>query len=465
MAPARDPQLPPASPFHSRASKACFLALATALGAAGAGCKGYCEHDTLPTSCGLNHRGVQMMVCTDGNYRAQGNCQDPDVCRDGTAEAAACGLNGRGTLRQCTRGQWDCTDDPDICVDGQEELTACDALRRSARPCVAGHWGPYGACDDPPPLTIPAPGTNDVVHDAVRNRLYITTSGASGNVRVFNLLTRQFEAPLLSNIALTSITFQGIDLSPDGTFVAVGSSHVGVLYLKNLKTGVSDVFPYTDDLFEGGSYSVAFTSNDAILFSLGHDGAGTGKVPLRWLRMTNIAVGAIANVGRGTMLARSADGATVAFAQANTDSGEWGRYSVATRTITDAAPAGAPIYEIAVNATATQYAIPTEAGLHVFDGSLQPRTVLDGGPGRVPISAAYSPGADELFVAWAGPGASIEVYDALTLQKLRDLEPASGLFSPVSGRAFVDGRLRLSRDGSALFATSGENVVAYPTGQ
>ena len=29
---------------------------------------------------------------------------------------------------------------------------------------------------------------------------------------------------------------------------------------------------------------------------------------------------------------------------------------------------------------------------------------------------------------------------------------------------FVEGRMRLSRDGSLLFVTMGNNVVAYPTG-
>jgi hypothetical protein len=86
---------------------------------------------------------------------------------------------------------------------------------------------------------------------------------------------------------------------------------------------------------------------------------------------------------------------------------------------------------------------------------------------RVAIGAVYSPVADELYLAWAGgkTTTSIDVYDATTFQKLRDIQPYRGQFTWPGNGTFVEGRMRVSRDGAALFATAGDNVVAYPTGR
>ncbi len=42
---------------------------------------------------------------------------------------------------------------------------------------------------------------------------------------------------------------------------------------------------------------------------------------------------------------------------------------------------------------------------------------------------------------------------------------APGLFSGGNTRAFVEGRMRVSRDGALLFVTMGNGVAAYPTGR
>jgi hypothetical protein len=76
----------------------------------------------------------------------------------------------------------------------------------------------------------------------------------------------------------------------------------------------------------------------------------------------------------------------------------------------------------------------------------------------------YSPVADEIYLAWTGQPGSIDVFSTKTFQRLRQIEPRSGLFTWNSNRAFVDGRVRISPDGKFLFVTTGTRVVVYPTG-
>jgi hypothetical protein len=77
----------------------------------------------------------------------------------------------------------------------------------------------------------------------------------------------------------------------------------------------------------------------------------------------------------------------------------------------------------------------------------------------------YSPVADEIYLAWYGASTSIDAYSTTTLQKLRDIAPSGGLFSWNGNGAFGSGRMRVSRDGSLVFATTAaSSVVVYPTG-
>ncbi|RYZ47044.1 MAG: hypothetical protein EOO72_00490 [Myxococcaceae bacterium] len=415
-------------------------------------------------SCGLNGRGVQQRTCEAGGWSAPGFCVDSDVCVDGSEESMACGLNGRGTgSRTCASGAWGeprC-EDLDVCIDGDVETSGCGILGSRSRECTSGQWGPQGDCDAPASIALQVPGRTDLVHDARRNRLYITTRDGAGHVRVFNLKTREFEAPLLTGGA-----FRGIDLSPDGDklIVAEGgfsATHNGV-QLIDLTTGASRRIEFTLERSEAGTFTAVFTSNTEALVSSNFN--GSGWVPLRKVDLSNDTAAKLASVRQSTMLTASADGSTVAYAESNISSGEWGRFSVGAQTFAESST-GWFAYEVAVSRNASQYALPTYGGLFVFDSTLKSPTRVGSYANELPIGAVYSPVTDELYLAWTGAKTSIDVYSTTTLSKLRDIETAPSLFSWNGNAAFVNGRMRISRDGSLLFVTTGaDGVRIYLTG-
>lgn len=116
-------------------------------------CDGQLDEDGDQTmACGVNGRGRQTLQCVEGNLN-QGQCVDPDVCRDDNTETQACGLNGRGeSARSCVQGQWSewrVCNDPDECRDGSQENQACMVNGQAGSRtflCADGHWQPDDEC-------------------------------------------------------------------------------------------------------------------------------------------------------------------------------------------------------------------------------------------------------------------------------------------------------------------------------
>ena len=117
-----------------------------------------CENnDTLPSgggACGLNNRGELGLICVNGDWQDNpGTCTDPDVCTDDsvTEGSTVCGLNDNGTLMQeCVTGQWTDSDDCDnldICANGttQKGPTPCSG-GYYMQLCENGQWGDTTDC-------------------------------------------------------------------------------------------------------------------------------------------------------------------------------------------------------------------------------------------------------------------------------------------------------------------------------
>lgn len=417
-------------------------------------------------ACGLNGRGTQDQLCNQGTWNQPGPCADPDECVDGATEQWACGLNGRGIQMQlCDQGAWGepvpC-EDPDECVDDQVESAACGLLGVHSRQCAVGQWGPYETCDDPDNLLIDVPGRRDMVYDDQRNLLYITTSlaGNTGEVRVFDLVARQFIAPLVIDGG-----FNGIDLSPDGNRLVVADSATGVttnwIHLIDLPTGVADKLEFPLAFSEGGTFTAVFTSDTEALVTSRFN--GSGWVPMRRVDLTNGTADSLPNVRQNTMLAVSADGSTVAYAESNISSGEWGRYDVGTQNFMESST-GWFVYEITVSRDGSQYALPTYSGLRIFNDALSSVTTVGNYASDLPIGAVYSPVVDEIYLAWRNASVSIDAYSTITFDQVRTIEPTPGLFSWYGSNAFVGGRLRISRDGTLLFVTTDDQVRIYRVG-
>lgn len=434
--------------------------------------------------CGRNGRGAAVETCVKGAWEPPDACTDPDVCVDGTAIPLACGFNGRGAqTRSCVMGAWTTSScaDPDACADGATDSLACGAVGSfgaQTRACTLGQWSEYDDCIAP--LVIRAPGRRDMVHDAKRHRLYITThgtngTGTDGQVLSYDLAAEQFDPPLITGGA-----FMGIDLSPDGDQLAVADSTFddthNWIYRIDLTTSVAQKIPFHrgsagPGLAEGGTFSVVFTSNTELLVT-SVLAAGSSGLPLRRVDLTDPA--AQLNVGAvpdQTMLSRSADGTAVAVAKGFQSPAELGRYDVATRSLVTGQLLHF-LYEIAIDRTGAQLATPTYDGLIVVDRAFTPLATLGTHARALPVGAAYSPVRDELYLAWGGAATSIDVYSTTTLRKLRDIAPLPGMFfwagntfDPSFNHAYNNGRLRVSRDGTLIFATAPPaTVLVYSTG-
>lgn len=464
---------------------------------------------TVSLSCGANRRGTEPRTCVDGAWQV-GECVDPDTCRDGTWEPLTCGRNGRGeATRLCANGAWDppdpcvdpdvCVDgaegdprcglnlrgtrdhrcvagawslspcsDPDACVDGRVEHQPCGVLGARTRSCALGQWSGFGECVAP--LVIPAATRRDVVHDAKRGRLYISTFGHGGDGQVlsYDLEARRFDPPLLSGGA-----FLGIDLSPDeDQLVVADASHDAThawIHRVELPTGAVHKHRFPRGFSEEGTFAVAFISEHEVVITT----SSGGYIPLRTL---HLQTGAVRSPPQGvsdeTMLATSADSSTLALAE-RYSSGTWGILDVASQTRTSA-QLDLWLYEVAIDRTGEQLALPTYSGLHLLRRDGASLRVLGTTARALPVGAIYSPVSDELYLAWAGAETSIDVIDTRTFRRLRELAPIPGLFfwagssggaGPSYNTPFHNGRLRISRDGALLFATTPPaGVVVYATG-
>lgn len=374
-----------------------------------------------------------------------------------------------GTADAHVSGDPDAADvEPEPCVDDTFELAACDGPGVGRKRCVAGQWSAV-TCAPPTPHFIPIPSARDIVHDAKRNRLYVTMAQrfafdapfAAGGVLVYDLANETLEEPLLKG----SQRCLGIDLSPDGDRLIVADGTIAGdenhLHLIDIDSGEVDTLDFELEDGEGGMFTALFISDDEVLATSTYQ--GSGWVPLRRVDLVSGEAEIVASVTQNTMLARSADGSTVAFAQANISSGAWGVYAPSEEAF-EHAMTDWFVYEIAISRNAEQIAVPTYGGLFVFDGALEPLATLGYYSRSLPISAVYSPVADEVYFAWYDADVSIDAYSTETLEPVRTIAAEPGKFDWTGNHAFDNGRLRISRDGTLLFATTATGIAFYPTG-
>jgi hypothetical protein len=111
------------------------------------------DGDTDSTSCGLNDRGSQDLVCVNGEFVNDGDCADPDECTDGETGEESCGINGTQALI-CVEGQWAADgqcEEAGECEENDTRDLACglNAQGTQAQVCTGGTWTNDGDCVDP----------------------------------------------------------------------------------------------------------------------------------------------------------------------------------------------------------------------------------------------------------------------------------------------------------------------------
>lgn len=296
---------------------------------------------------------------------------------------------------------------------------------------------------------VDAPGRVDMVYDDARGILYITSGGS---VLRYHVGSNSFLDPFALGGNL-----KGIDLSPDGNTLVVADQSYSAsevwVHVAELDTGLIGKATFPRAFYEGGTFAVAFGNDGMVLVTSSF--LGSGWTPMRRFDPFSYQATEIASVRQDTMVKAASGGSAIAFAESNISDGRFGRYRVADGDLlrksgyTDGT--GYFNYEIGVNRDGTQYAIPTYGGTFLYDRDLVRIGVIGQYAAGQPIGVAYHPVRNLVYFPWAAT-TKVYAYDAATLERVAEYDFESQFDHP-GNRAFVEGRLKMSRDGSLLFAT------------
>jgi hypothetical protein len=299
---------------------------------------------------------------------------------------------------------------------------------------------------------IPASHRTDMVYDAQRDLIYIA-NGSS--VLRYDITQAGFLSPIDLGGQLL-----GMDLSPDGTTLAVADLDTDGtnewVHLVNLSTLVDTKVnePLDSGTIGGlaGTWAVAYAADGSLLVTSQY--AGSGYVPL--LRLINGQWSTLSDdVQQGTMVSTSGDGQVVGFAGSNSSDGPWGAYYLQSGNVVQRTGYTNGTswfnYEIGTNFNGSQFAIPTYGGTYIYDGSYNLLTVLGTYAGEQPIGVAYHPVENLVFFPWEGTS-EVRVYDTRNFNELGSYD-FEDTFQPNGNGSFVQGRTRLSADGSLLMVS------------
>ena len=302
---------------------------------------------------------------------------------------------------------------------------------------------------------ISAPSRVDMVHDGARDVLYISSGTA---VLRYHLGSDTFLSPF--NVGAST---RGMDLSPDGNTLAVTDTYSAAgsnrIHLIDLPTGIIRQAYFASDFpFEAGTFSVAYGNDSALLIT--SEFAGSGWTALRRYDPASNVVATIASVRGKSMLCASGDGSIIGLAEDDISSGPVSRYSVSSRTFPQITYANTFLYDIAVNRNGGQLAVPHSGGCFIYElsGANLVMTNLIGLAGRgQPVGAVFHPSRDAVFFAWATTG-DVRVYQTVSWTELARFDFQSAFV--VTNTAYSNGRMKISRDGSIIFA-SVTNGIRY----
>ena len=296
---------------------------------------------------------------------------------------------------------------------------------------------------------ISAPSRVDMVYDSARDIVYITDGGS---VLRYHLGTNTFMTPFVPGGNLG-----GIDISPDGNTLVIADRrrldpNVWV-YVINLQTEQIQQTFFPRAFGEGGTYTVAYANDGTVLITSTFE--GSGWVPLRKLNPITGAWSQLATVRHNSMVTSSGNLGIIGFAEADSSDGPFGRYRVADGNLlrksgyTDGT--GWFNYEMGVNRDGTQFAIPTYNGTYICDANLVKFHLVGQYAGPQPIGVAYHPVEGTVYFAWSG-STEVRAFDTSSFAQTAayDFEHT---FTNTGNFAFTQGRLKMSRDGSLLFAT------------
>jgi len=298
----------------------------------------------------------------------------------------------------------------------------------------------------PPPTFISAPNRVDMVYDAARDILYIT----SGNMVLrYQLPSDSFLTPFQLSGSL-----MGIDMSPDGNTLLVGDSSANStnvwVHQIDLNTGQPNRVTFPIAFGESGTFAVAFGGDGAALIT--SRCSGSGDVPLRrYDPASGLTTTITSYLHMDSMVSSSGDGSTIIIAESNSSGGPMDLYDVASRTITRTGGTGHDNYECGASRDGSLFAFPTDYGTFVYNRTFNQVTNIGVYAGAQPIGAVFHPAADAVFSPFADTN-YVRAYSTTTWEMLAEYY-FQDTFSTPGNRAFDNGRIRISPDGEIIFVT------------
>ena len=297
---------------------------------------------------------------------------------------------------------------------------------------------------------IPAPARVDMVYDSGRDVLYVTNGDS---VLRYHLGSDTFMAPFV----VPGANLGGIDLSPDGNTLVFADRRrletVVWVYVVNLQTEQISQQLFPRSFMEGGTFTVAYGSADTVLVTSTFE--GSGWIPLRKFNPTTGQWSQLRQVRHNSMVTASGNLGIIGFVEADSSDGPFGRYRISDGNLV--AKSGYTDgtswfnYEMGVNRDGTQYAIPTYNGTYICDANLTKFHLVGQYAGPQPIGVVYHPVENTVYFAWRD-STEVRAFDTMFFVQTAAYN-FEHMFAHNGNHAFQEGRLRMSRDGSLLFAT------------
>lgn len=297
---------------------------------------------------------------------------------------------------------------------------------------------------------IPAPSRVDMVYDSGREIVYITNGDS---VLRYHVGSNTFMTPFV----VPGANLGGIDISPDGNTLVFADRrrldpHVWV-YVINLQTEQLSQKLFPRSFMEGGTFTVAYGGADTVLITSIFE--GSGWIPLRKFNPGTGQVSELRQVRHNSMVTPSGDLGIIGFVEADSSDGPFGRYRIADGNLV--AKSGYTDgtswfnYEMGVNRNGTQYAIPTYNGTYICDANLTKFHIVGQYAGPQPIGVVYHPVENTVYFAWRD-STEVRAFDTTSFFQTAAYD-FEHMFANTGNHAFREGRLKMSRDGSLLFAT------------
>jgi hypothetical protein len=307
---------------------------------------------------------------------------------------------------------------------------------------------------------IAAPQRVDMVHDDARGLVYITQGG---EVLRYHVASGTFLSPIVLGGML-----RGIDISKDNASLVVAddvsAANEGHVHLVALDDLAVRTLPFAKtSTYESGTFSVSFAGDGKVHATT--DFWGSGWTQLRRLDPVSGTWTALASVRQATMLSRSGDGDTLAFAESNSSDGPWGLIDIPSGGIvrrqgyTDGTSRFN--FEIGTDRLGSQFAIPTYGGTYVYNEAYQRVATIGQAYSQHPIGVAYHPVERKAYFPWSG-SRQVRVYDMNSFAQIasHDVEHDFGW---VGNHAYEQGRTKLSKDGSLLMVSVNGGVRVVQT--